>query len=159
MKWYECNKASELQAIGKFREVKALIAKDLNGKIHITAKSWGELHEKIDILKRIFDTSKKDINLAEHYKIKNESASSDGYFLNEKLRLAFFIKKHEKGFFDEELGIKKKHYLDKHAAKEWKNKLLKEFHPDKNIKNDHLLNYDEITSCINKIYTRMVGKA
>jgi hypothetical protein len=80
------------------------------------------------------------------------------FFRTEKTKLAFLLKKHVKGVFDEELGIKKKHYIDKTAAKEWKTKLLKEFHPDKNLKNESL-DFDEITQCINKIYNRMVGKA
>lgn len=80
------------------------------------------------------------------------------FFITEKKKLAFLLKKHEQGVFDAELGIKKKHYIDKTAAKEWKLKLTKEFHPDKNL-GDTSLDYDEITQCINKIYNRMVGKA
>jgi len=84
--------------------------------------------------------------------------SKDKYFITEKRKLAFLLKKHEKGIFDEELGIKKKHYIDKNAAKEWRIKFSKDFHPDKN-QGDVTLDFDEISQCINKIYNRMVGKA
>lgn len=80
------------------------------------------------------------------------------FFINDKKKLEFLLKNYQKGIFDEELGIKKKHYIDKKAAKEWKIKVIKELHPDKNV-NDLSLDYDEITSYINKIYNRMVGKA
>lgn len=98
------------------------------------------------------------VKVVNSYKKSAEYCSKDGYFVSEKRKLAFLLKRHEKGIFDEELGIKKRHYLDKAAAKEWKTKLAKEFHPDKNH-GDVSLNYDEITSCINKIYRRMVGEA
>ena len=81
----------------------------------------------------------------------------DEFFITKKRKLAFLLKRHEKGFFDKELGIKRKHYIDKSAAKEWKIKLAKEFHPDKNL-GDTSLDFAEITQCINKIYSRMVGK-
>lgn len=87
-----------------------------------------------------------------------DSDIKDQFFITEKKKIAFFIKNNEKGIFDDQLGIKKKHYLDKNAAKEWKAKLASEYHPDKNP-GDQSLNYDEIYSCINKMYNRMVGKA
>lgn len=83
---------------------------------------------------------------------------SEKFFINDKKKIAFFLKKNEKGIFDEELGIKKKHYLDSVVAREWRARMAREFHPDKN-QDDTSLNYDEIQSCINKIYARMIGKA
>ncbi|WOG27656.1 hypothetical protein [Endozoicomonas sp. 8E] len=64
----------------------------------------------------------------------------------------------QKGIFDEELGIKKKHYIDAVAAKEWKKEYQAIFHPDKNT-NDKTIDYDEVMQKINKIYNRMSGKA
>ena len=83
---------------------------------------------------------------------------SDEFFITKKKKIAFLLKNNEKGVFDEELGIKRKHYVDEKAAKEWRSKLITEFHPDKN-QIDTSLNYNEIVNCINKIYKRMVGKA
>lgn len=80
------------------------------------------------------------------------------YFINDKKKMEFLLRNHQKGIFDDELGIKRKHYIDKKAAKEWKIKIIKELHPDKN-QNDTSLDYDEMTANINKIYNRMVGKS
>lgn len=68
------------------------------------------------------------------------------------------ILNNQKGIFDEELGIKKKHYIDAVAAKEWKKEYQAIFHPDKNT-NDKTIDYDEVMQKINKIYNRMSGKA
>ncbi len=100
----------------------------------------------------------KNINHIVIRKISLLSELKNKYFINDKKRLAFLLINHQKGIFDDELGIKKKHYIDRKAAKEWKIKLLKELHSDKN-QEDSSLDYDEVSSYINKIYNRMVGKA
>jgi hypothetical protein len=82
----------------------------------------------------------------------------DQFFLTDKSKKAFLLTHNETSVFDEELGIKRKHYIDKDIAKEWRAKFANEFHPDKN-QGDTLMDYDQILSCINKIYNRMVGKA
>lgn len=104
------------------------------------------------------DRSEDLLKVVSSYRKSVEFYSKDKYFISEKRKLAFFLKNQEKGIFDLELGIKTKHYIDKDAAKEWKSKFVKEFHPDKNL-GDSSFDYDDITSCINKIYNRMVGKA
>lgn len=81
-----------------------------------------------------------------------------GYFKSEKHKFAFMLIRNEQAVFDEDLGIKKKHYIDKEAAKEWKMKYIKMFHPDKNL-DDNGIDFDAVTQKINKIYNRMVGKA
>ncbi|MDR5892819.1 hypothetical protein QC820_08305 [Halomonas mongoliensis] len=82
----------------------------------------------------------------------------DKYFKSRKHKLGFMILKHQGNIFDEELGIKKKHYVDEDAAKEWKKQYQSMFHPDKNL-NDESIDYEEIMQKINKIFSRMVGKA
>ena len=83
--------------------------------------------------------------------------NEDTFFKSEKHKLAFMIINHQGAIFDKELGIKKKHYLDKKAANEWKRKYQIIFHPDKNI-DDESLDYEMIMQKINKIYSQMVGK-
>lgn len=128
-----------------------------------------EIEERFDELKKnipidlgldgiIIIKDKADlVKVINFYKDSANVVSTDGYFISEKAKLAFLLKRHVKGIFDEELGIKKKHYIDKEAAKEWKSKLAIKFHPDKNQGNISL-DYDEVTACINKIYNQMVGK-
>jgi hypothetical protein len=97
----------------------------------------------------------KVIKLLQNISVHQEN---DAYFKSDKHRQAFLILNNQKGIFDEELGIKKKHYIDVGAAKEWKKKYQTIFHPDKNI-DDKSINYDEVMQKVNKIYNRMVGKA
>jgi hypothetical protein len=120
-----------------------------------------DLHTKIvkelgleGILK--IDTKEDLYKVVNSYKKHPEYYSKDSFFISERHKLVFLLTKHKKGIFDEELGIKKKHYIDNSVAKEWKNKYIKMFHPDKNI-DDKMFNYGEVTQCINKIYNRMVG--
>lgn len=84
--------------------------------------------------------------------------NDDVFFKSEKHKLAFMIINHQGTLFDNELGIKKKHYVDKKTANEWKKKYQSIFHPDKNIDDDSL-DYEMIMQRINKIHSRMVGKA
>jgi len=80
----------------------------------------------------------------------------DDYFISEKHKLEFCILKHEGNYLDDELGITRRHYIDKEVAKEWRNKMQKIFHDDKNFDTER---YKKVSSKINKIYERMIGKA
>lgn len=84
--------------------------------------------------------------------------NEDVFFKSEKHKLAFMIINHQGTIFDKELGIKKKHYLDKKTASAWKGEYQSLFHPDKNI-GDNSLDYEMIMQKINKIHSRMVGNA
>ena len=79
----------------------------------------------------------------------------DSYFISEKHKLEFCILKHEGNYLDEELGITRRHYIDKDIAKEWRNKMQKIFHDDKNFDTER---YKKVSSKINKIYERMIGE-
>ncbi|MBO2693170.1 hypothetical protein I6M59_15705 [Shewanella algae] len=98
------------------------------------------------------------VRIIKAFKKASISSSEDKYFKSEKHKIGFMLLKHEGSVFDEELGIKKKHYLNKEVAKEWKQKYQSIYHPDKNV-GDSSIDYAEVTSKINKIYNRMVGKA
>ncbi len=77
------------------------------------------------------------------------------FFITEKHKLAFMLLNYNP-VFDKELGIKRLHYLDKDKAREWRNRYIKIFHPDKGD-DEQLTN--EVSSMINLLYNRMVGKA
>lgn len=115
----------------------------------------------IGVLK-VSSGGKKYIRLSDVDYIDLVSARLDGnitdqFFLTKKTRIAFLLTHNQLGVFDDELGIKRKHYIDKNAAKEWRARLASQFHPDKN-QGDSSMDYDEILSCINKMYNRMVGE-
>lgn len=112
---------------------------------------------------KVSQVGKKYIKLSDIDHIDLISARLDGnvtdeFFLNKKTRTAFLLMHNQLGVFDDELGIKRKHYIDKNAARQWRARLASQFHPDKN-QDDSSMNYDEVISCINKIYNRMVGEA
>lgn len=91
-------------------------------------------------------------------KAKFTQATEDEFFISQKHKIAFLILKHEGSLFDQELGITRKHYMNKDLALSWKVQLLKEFHPDRDP--DKLFKTsDEVTQKVNLIYNRMVGKA
>ncbi|MGF6150524.1 hypothetical protein [Pseudomonas fluorescens] len=98
-----------------------------------------------------------DIDYIDLIKVGLVRNLADQFFLTKKAKKAFLLTHNQMGVFDDELGIKRKHYIDKDVAKEWRAKLASEFHPDKN-QGDTSMDYDQILSCINKMYNRMVGK-
>jgi hypothetical protein len=83
---------------------------------------------------------------------------NDKYFKSEKHKIGFMLLKHEKALFDDELGIKNKHYTSNDLANIWKNKYQLMFNPDNNI-GDNSIDFEEIMIKINKIYLQMVGKS
>lgn len=82
----------------------------------------------------------------------------DGCFKSERHKLVFMLSKYESGAFNEELGITRRHFVDKTLAKTWMGEMQKKFHPDKNqdIKND--IDFTEVSKGINKAYGEMVGR-
>jgi hypothetical protein len=83
---------------------------------------------------------------------------NDDFFLSQKRKWAFCILKNDKGDLDNELGITRKHFINKDLAKKWRNRMINEFHPDKNTLEPQE-NLVMITQKINKMYERMVGNA
>jgi hypothetical protein len=83
---------------------------------------------------------------------------SDGYFKSERHKIAFLLSKYESGAFNEELGITRRHFVDKTLAKRWMTEMQGKFHPDKNhdIKSD--IDFTKISEGINKAYGEMVGR-
>lgn len=120
---------------------------------------------KVDVikdsdLKGILSIESADdlVKIIKAFRKASINSPEDKYFKSEKHKISFMLLKHEGSVFDEELGIKKKHYINKEAAKEWKQKYQSIYHPDKNV-DDCSIDYMEVMSKINKIYNRMVGKA
>jgi len=110
-----------------------------------------------DIIK-IYNKSSLFKIISSFQKSRKVQLGEDNFFISEKHHLAFCILKQKGNLFDKELEITKKHYIDNKVAKEWKNNLLKEFHPDKDPENLFKDN-EEIVKKINKMYIRMIGEA
>lgn len=83
---------------------------------------------------------------------------NDGCFKSERHKLAYLLSKYESGAFNDELGIKRRHFVDEKLAKRWLGQMQAKFHPDKNqdIKSD--INFTEVSEGINRAYGEMVGR-
>lgn len=82
----------------------------------------------------------------------------DGYFKSERHKLAYLLSKYESGAFNDELGITRRHFVDKKLAKAWMGEMQAKFHPDKNqdIKSD--IDFTKVSEGINRAYGEMVGR-
>jgi hypothetical protein len=81
-----------------------------------------------------------------------------GYFKSERHKVAFFLSKYESNAFNEELGITRRHFVDKKLAKTWMGKMQSKFHPDKNKDINNDIDFTQISDGINKAYAEMVGR-
>ena len=75
--------------------------------------------------------------------------------MSDKHEAAFMILNYNPQF-NKELGITRKHYMNKDLAREWKLRYIKMFHPDQGFV---LKNQDKVVEAINRIYQEMVGEA
>jgi formyltetrahydrofolate synthetase len=139
-KWFNITSEKELRDNYKFNEISEEVLLDLNLKGVIKIKGFSNLYKFIDSIKK--------------FKVKNVEQSDD-YFKSEEHKIAFMLLYYDKKF-NSELGITQRHFLDKEKAKEWRNKYMKLFHPDKGKK---FKDQDQIASAITTIYKRMVGEA
>ncbi|MGE8705362.1 MAG: hypothetical protein ACN6O5_22000 [Achromobacter sp.] len=83
---------------------------------------------------------------------------SGGCFKSERHKLAYLLSKYESGCFNQELGITRRHFLDKELAKKWLMRMQGIFHPDKNIDIKSDLDFEKISEGINRAYGEMVGR-
>ncbi|EKF9771330.1 hypothetical protein O1D04_003544 [Vibrio cholerae] len=118
MKWYECKSEQDLKMLGKFAEVKKEIAKDLDGKIVLTARSWKSLQEKVSFLQKVFERS------------ENGSIWYDG-FISETEKYIFCLTKLDGKNRQRNLGVSGLHYKNKDVAKKWMFKISHKIHSDK----------------------------
>jgi hypothetical protein len=81
-----------------------------------------------------------------------------GYFKSDRHKIAFLLSKYESNAFNEELGITRRHFVDKKVAKAWMTKMQHKFHPDKNKDITYDIDFTKISDGINKAYTEMVGQ-
>ena len=132
----------KIDSEGEYKALKNAVLSDTNLGDLISIKNKDDLIEVITAFK----------------KAKLVQRDKDNFFLSEKHKLAYCLLKHERGLFDKELGITKKHYLDNKEAKKWKEHLTNIFHPDKDINNEFSSSKD-VMAKINRIFNQMIGKS
>ena len=141
MEFFNANSLSELKTYGNFRDLKEKTKAILGENIKIKAKSWVELFESIQDIRKV-------TNL-----IKIESFSKeDLFFKGNTEKLIFYLVELDGKTRLDKLGITLLHYTNKKIAKKWKNSVSKQIHPD--VCNNPLAS-DAMNELIN-IYEEMV---
>lgn len=82
----------------------------------------------------------------------------DGYFKSERHMKAFLLSKYESNVFNKELGISRRHFVDKNLAKKWMTEMQSQFHPDRNQDILADIDFTKISEGINRAYGEMVGR-
>jgi hypothetical protein len=90
--------------------------------------------------------------------IRGVEIGDDEFFHSRRKKLAFCILRNARGDLDADLGLTPRHFLDEQLAKQWRDMMLSEFHPDKRPLGSNE-EQEQITKLINKTYNRLVGKA
>lgn len=78
------------------------------------------------------------------------------YFQSKMHEIAFYFKMNN-SIFDKYLGIKRIHTIDHSKANELKKSYLQIFHPDRHVKSDSELDYDQVCHDINATFHRVSG--
>jgi tRNA A37 N6-isopentenylltransferase MiaA len=89
--------------------------------------------------------------------LKQNSNFENNYFKSDKHQMAYQLLNYKANIFNDELGITRKHRVDKKLANNWMKEKQKIFHPDKNMEEKDGINYKEISDMINDIYGELVG--
>ncbi|HEY9828806.1 MAG TPA: hypothetical protein V6D19_25585 [Stenomitos sp.] len=121
MNWIGVESVQELKKNGSFREVKKKIQEDLTQSIQIKARGWKDL---LKIIEKI-----KSLNNCELDKSTNNS--SNLYFISDATRYIYSLVELDGEFQLKELGINRTHFRDKSKAKQLRNTIAHEIHPDK----------------------------
>lgn len=158
MNWLNCNSIEQLKKYyPSLKELKLEINTSLNGQEKITSNSWDGLLKKIKLFRSTISKLSSNLSTEQDEII---------FFKSKKHEEIFYILNFEKNF-DKELGISRKHYLDKELAKLWRHEMLKKYHNsitlDKNGNsqdNDFSSDiYFKVEANLILIYKRMVGEA
>lgn len=130
-------------------------------------KEW--LHSDEEDLKNNFEEIKETFKDKEFLNVKSPEDLSRlrdfilnqfdvGYFKSQRHKIAFLLSKYESNAFNEELGITRRHFVDKDLAKKWMGEMQSKFHPDRNQDIESDLDFTKISEGINRAYGEMVGR-
>lgn len=88
----------------------------------------------------------------------NLSSTDTKYFISEKHKIAYCLSKYTSAVFNKELGLTRRHFVDKKLAKAWMSEMQKMFHPDSNINSQINIDFNAVSKGINDAYREMIGK-
>ncbi len=147
MNWLYVESLEELKSLGKFREVCKKIKEDVGENIKVTGRSWADLYKNIVSLREIIEKISKDNK-------PHEKENKEEYFISKVDEYIFYLLELEGELRMQKLGINKSHFTNKKKAKQWRDKISKEIHPDKS---DHEKS-EEAMAKLNSIYEAMIGR-
>ena len=144
MRWLYVESIEQLKSLGKFRDLQNEIREDVGSRVKVTARSWEELYSNILSFREVIEKENK---------IKRKSESKE-YFISKIDEYIFYLLELEGELRMQKLGINKSHFTNKKKAKQWRDKISKEIHPDKS---DHK-KAEEAMAKLNSIYEAMIGR-
>lgn len=130
-------------------------------------KKW--LHSNKEDLKKNFEEIKETFNDKEFLNVNSPedllllrdfiiNQFDAGYFKSQRHKIAFLLSKYESNAFNKELGITRRHFVDKELAKKWMREMQSKFHPDLNQDIETDVDFTKISAGINRAYGEMAGR-
>lgn len=128
MKWLETETLEDLKQLGSYTKMRQEIKKSLGERIYFKARSWAELWEVVQSIRKLKLSERLPHKIEEYQaNISNENLM---YFKSEADRIIYALLRLNGEQKLIELGINKSHTRDLEKAKSWRNKLAKIIHPD-----------------------------
>ena len=150
MRWINVQNVDELKSLGKFRDVKQEIKKDIGDNIKITGRSWKDLYKNISNFSKLVDKI-YNCNISNK---ENTNKNTTSYFTSKSNEYIFYLTELDGEIRMKKLGITKSLFTNKKDAKLWRDKISKEIHPDINNHPKSAL----AMAKLNEMYSSMVGK-
>lgn len=147
--WSSISSIDDLKKCGSFQEVKQKLSTEL--KTRITARSWKQLLEKIQMFQKVFCSP---LLQAPAESDLESGAANLLYFRSETDCAIFALVEADGRYRKKLLGVTLEHYGDIKLAKQWRRDLAKLVHPDKT---KHPCS-KEAMSNLEQMYEEMVGR-
>ena len=149
MKWYNVETVEQLKSIGKFREVSKIVKNDCGKIINVKLGSWKNLYNSIIELKQLIHEFEGEINEGNI----NNNYNDNKYFISKASEYIFYLVELDGKERMEKHKVTRKHYSNKKVAKEWRDNIAKEIHPDV----CKIKDAEKAIAKLNQLYTGMIS--
>lgn len=174
MKWYNIETVDQLKNIGKFRDVSRMVKNDCGQIINVKLGSWKNLYNSIIQLKELIlefqedkdtiysdnnsidmniSTKKENTNLVRKIKDINMDNDTSEFFTSKAAEYIFYLVELDGKERMDKLKVTRKHYCNKKVAKEWRDSIAKEIHPDL----CKIRDAEKAISKLNQLYAGMIS--
>lgn len=138
MDWYRCTTVDQLSELGKFREVKEIIEREIGCGIKVKARGWIQLKDFID-------SFKMTVNKFTH-------TNENDIFTSEATKYIYILTQLDGKTRQGKLGLTPIHYKNKDLADKWRKNIAKIIHPD--VCKNKLAN--DAMAKLNSIYRELI---